>query len=859
MDTFRKWNPVEDLEDTDALLNSGAKPDESEFSLEDILQEYGADELPVMKEAHRKPLPVLEEMQELEQSLTAPPEEPEPSEEPEKPAETVPPAPVLLFPERQEPEEPEPEPEPEEPETEPEPEPEPEPENPPEPEQAPAEEEAASEAPEEEPMDASATAAFIGQQVSRAITQQEEENTEHNTTVNGLRQFFVEARRRTAEKKLRREQQLREKAAAAAMAEAAAAVKEEEELEKEEAKVVAMPVSPMQPLRRSFGRIQDKANDFADNMYNQAATPEEDKKGTYVSAIDTEDEVEDPGAPRRAGSAPRPKKRYAGAPDTSAEELAARYRLGLQFLRQRIYYVLLIALAALYLSVAPSLNLPLPGVLTGHRVASAILTWVLAFGSAVGLDVLWLGMTAPFRGRPGMHSLTALAVIATLLDGLYSTFVGRDGPLPFAGMALMGLFFAMVGTYQRKLALYLACRTAAGAAQPYRVTLDEGKWKNMPAFCKESGTSRDFGSQIQGMDGAERIYRVCVPVLAAAALVGALVASVGRGHPTMVTWCLSAILVACAPLTGLMSFGYPYLRLTRRLDRSGAVLAGWDGVESMTGKANILVKDEDLFPEGSISVKSIKHAEDVSLEKLTGCTASMLRSAGSGLYHIFDSELRRQGGFYRRVDDLQCYEAGGLSADIREEQVLVGTYGFMTVMGVPLESGIKVKQAVYCVINRRLQGVFFLLYDMSHYARTAMSALVRSGVRPVLVTRDFNVIPSMLQKLFGLPVEEMEYPPIQRRRELSEPGEPHNSMLGALLTREGMGAYSDAVIGGRRLYTVVRLNAVLSVLASAVGLVFSFLMTCMQAFDSLSPTTMLVFLLLWAVPTLAISGIVDRF
>jgi hypothetical protein len=201
-------------------------------------------------------------------------------------------------------------------------------------------------------------------------------------------------------------------------------------------------------------------------------------------------------------------------------------------------------------------------------VASAILTWVLAFGSAVGLDVLWLGLSAPFRGRTGMHTLTALAVIATMIDGLYSTFVGREGPLPFAAMALVGLFFAMVGAYQKKMGLYLSCRTVAGAAQPYRVTLDEGKWKNIPAFTKEAGTARDFGSQIQGLDGAERIYRICVPALAVAGVAAAVVASVGRGRPGMFTWCLSAILVACAPLTGLMAYGYPYLRLTRRLDRS---------------------------------------------------------------------------------------------------------------------------------------------------------------------------------------------------------------------------------------------------------------------------------------------------
>jgi hypothetical protein len=61
MDTFRKWNPVEDLEDTEALLNSGAQPEEADFSLEDILMEYGADATPVMREAERSALPVLEE------------------------------------------------------------------------------------------------------------------------------------------------------------------------------------------------------------------------------------------------------------------------------------------------------------------------------------------------------------------------------------------------------------------------------------------------------------------------------------------------------------------------------------------------------------------------------------------------------------------------------------------------------------------------------------------------------------------------------------------------------------------------------------------------------------------------------
>lgn len=826
MENYREWNPVDDLEDTNALLRSGAVPDETAYSLEDILKEYGTEEKPVAAESR-------------EQAQTAPESGTEPEAAPEEPESAGEPAPSedgeTAEVEAAEPKE------------------DFEPEAPSIPE---AEEEA--EPAVLEPMDVNETAAFIGQQVNDAIGGDSEEEPGGDTTINGLREFFLEARRKTADRRLRREQQRREREAAAALAAAAAAVAEEkseaEQATPEDGNVVEMPASIAKPFRDRFGAIQDKLNSFADSMYSEAGTPEQDSSREFVPGTDTEEEPQ-----KKFWRERRPRKQRPKAPDVPAEELAARYRLGLRFMRQRLFGLFFLALVLLYISVAEDCALPLPGLLLDHQATSGVLTWGLALGAAVGLDIMWLGLSAPMRGKPGMHTLTALAVLVTLADGLYATLVGRDGPLPFAAMAMFSLFGAALGAYQRKRGLFMSCRTAAGAAEPYRVTLDENKWNGVSAFSKETGTAKGFGSQIQSMDGAERIYRIWVPLLGLAAAVCAVVASVGRGRPGMLTWCLSTIFVSAAPIAGLMAFGQPYLRLTRRLDRSGTVLAGWDGVESMTGKANILIKDEDLFPEESIIMKSIKHFEGVSLEKLTGCTASMLRAAGSGLYHLFDAELRRQGGFYRWVDSLECYEAGGLTADIRGDQVLVGTHGFLTVMNIKLEEGMKVRRAVYCVINKKLEGIFTLDYEMSHYAKEAIEALVKGGVQPVLVTRDFNVIPSMLQNLHELPVERMEYPPIERRRELSEPGQEHNPVLGALLTREGMGAYSDAIIGGRRLYTVVRLNAIIAVLSSLVGVALSFYLTWSLAFASLTPLSMMAFLVIWMIPNLAISGAVDRF
>ena len=83
--------------------------------------------------------------------------------------------------------------------------------------------------------------------------------------------------------------------------------------------------------------------------------------------------------------------------------------------------------------------------------------------------------------------------------------------------------------------------------------------------------------------------------------------------------------------------------------------------------------------------------------------------------------------------------------------------------------------------------------------------------------------------------------------------------MGALVRRDGLGPFTEAIIGARRLRMVVRLNNILTILASVVGLVLALYLTFIGAFLSLSSLNMLMFLLLWLVPNLLISVTVDKF
>ena len=627
-------------------------------------------------------------------------------------------------------------------------------------------------------------------------------------------------------------------------------------------KVVELPQEKSNPLQRKLEEVEERANDFADSMFqgdSEEAAEEEKlhrKAERYIPGTDEERE------PRRRPKPVKEKKApVRRAPDTSPKELSRIFYSSWKSGKGRLPFQLMLALTLILLSALAGGDLPfvqIPALTENPKLTGILLTVGLAGACALGLDTLLEGIFQLFRGRPGLNTLASIGVLLTLADGVWFSVLGREGPLPFCGFAALSLWSVAWGNCRKKQGLYLSCQMAAAVSHPQRLTLDQGKWDNKGTFIKETGTTKGFGSQMQEPDGAQQVYRYAAPVMIAACLIFGILAAVGQRGVGQLVWNWSVIFVLATPLAATLAYGVPYTKLVKRLNRSGVILAGWEGADSMKGEAGIAITDSDLFPEGYVQFNGIKNFGQVSLEKLTGCTASVMREMDTGLAKIFDDLIRTQGGFYRRVDDLKAGE-GGFSGLIRGDQVLVGNADYMKLMGVPLQQGYQVRNAVFCVINGELQGIFALNYSLAHSIQPALNALIHGHVNPILATRDFNITPTMLRQRFRLPADRMEYPPMDRRQLLSAKGQPHNETLGALIYREGLGACTDAILGGRRLRMVVRLNTILAVAASVVGALLGFYLTLMGAYHSLSPLNILFFLVMWLVPILLVSNGVDKF
>lgn len=610
--------------------------------------------------------------------------------------------------------------------------------------------------------------------------------------------------------------------------------------------------------------LSQKADDYADQMFedDENVDPAEVRRleslipGTDTEEVPAPEEEAPPPPPRR-----RPVRAVPPPPDYTPKELVRLYGKKLKGLRLRRNCVFLLALLALIQVLVPALGLVWYPPLDHPFIQSWTAVLLMLLGILLGLDVIGQGLKRLLHLRAGMDTLTALSCIFTLADGILLGLNPEGSTrLPYTVVSLAGLFCLLHGVFHQKSAMRLSCRTAAASSTPYRVTLDEGKWNGLDTYTKWSGSTEGFGSQIQVEDGAQQIYKkVCPLVLLGCVGLSLVNALLITKKPELTVWCLSATFTAAASFGAALVYARPFHKVARRLAKSGAVLAGWPGIEGSRRGNRVLITDTDLFPRGYVELNGYRVMPEFSAERVLAYTATLIRDSGSGLAPLFHDKLRAVGGLLRDADRLCCYEGGGLSANIRGDSVLVGSAAFMNLMEVTLPQGLNVKNAVFCAINGDLAGIFALNYTLPDTVFPALEELIEEKVGPVLATRDFNLIPAMLHQRFKLAAEKMDFPPVERRRELSDPDQPHSHTLTALLCREGLFPFAETIAAARRLRMATRLGAGLCCLSSVMGLCLSAYLTSVAAFTSLSPLNLLAFLLIWLVPIWFLSGWVHRY
>ena len=156
-------------------------------------------------------------------------------------------------------------------------------------------------------------------------------------------------------------------------------------------------------------------------------------------------------------------------------------------------------------------------------------------------------------------------------------------------------------------------------------------------------------------------------------------------------------------------------------------------------------------------------------------------------------------------------------------------------------------------------GVLRLIVDDSYKTACILKeAGYVFSITPVLAVRSSNVTPGLIKRKFGVDAK-VVYPDVSTRLALAQLAAQQGEAPNVIVCREGLLPLAESVVGSRRMVRAVRTATVLSYIGALCGVALSYYLTSVGNFAVLTPLSMVVFLLLWLLPTLLIAGLVRHF
>ena len=169
------------------------------------------------------------------------------------------------------------------------------------------------------------------------------------------------------------------------------------------------------------------------------------------------------------------------------------------------------------------------------------------------------------------------------------------------------------------------------------------------------------------------------------------------------------------------------------------------------------------------------------------------------------------------------------------------------------------QSALYISVNKELVGVFALTYQPSPDTKAGLNSVMHSsGLTPILATRDFMITPALVKKRYKVSVDRMEFPVVAERIKLSAEEAGSRGRQGALMSKESFLSFAGAVGSGRLLRRVVHSAVALAIFGGIVGILLMAALTYLGSSAALSAWNLLLFHLIWSVPTLLITGMIGK-
>ena len=487
-----------------------------------------------------------------------------------------------------------------------------------------------------------------------------------------------------------------------------------------------------------------------------------------------------------------------------------------------------------------------------NRMKLVVFSQVLAMliSALLGCNLMLDSLGDLLKGRFTVNTLLTLTFAACLID---SVFCLQELRVPCCAAFSLEMTMALWARLQKHNTEMAQMDTMRKAVRLHGIVRVENYYEGKDGLLRKEGEVSDFMDTYSKMPSPEVVQSIYA-VLSLLICIGISIFAGMLHGISMGAQILSTSLLVAVPASFFVSISRPMAILEARLHMVGTVLCGWEGVKDLCGKAVFPISDLDLFPQGSTKLNGVKFYGSRNPDEVVSYTASVIHVAGGGLVPVFDQLLGSRSGALYPVQGYRNYGDGGIGGEVDGLPVLVGTMAFLQDMGVEIPEGTMVNQAVYAAVDGELCAVYAISYAKMRSAAAGLVTLCGyRKLKPLKLSGDFMLTESFLRAKFNVKTNRIAFPDRDTCQKLQQhPIDPDEPVL-ALTTREELVSAAYAITGARALRQATKLGVIIHLIGGILGLVIMLVLGYLGSTELLTPSNILLYQLIWAVPGLLVT------
>ncbi|MDO4608423.1 MAG: hypothetical protein Q4B40_04445 [Clostridia bacterium] len=202
----------------------------------------------------------------------------------------------------------------------------------------------------------------------------------------------------------------------------------------------------------------------------------------------------------------------------------------------------------------------------------------------------------------------------------------------------------------------------------------------------------------------------------------------------------------------------PFSSATKKLNLNLAMISGIYGAELIENSNAAVVRVDDIFPKGTITMHNMKVLSDNNIDQILLRAASLTAAIGSPLEPIFRDIAGTSDAYSMPNSDTIKYEKNlGISGWVDNEPLFIGNRSLMKAHGIEipsLEVDKKILRKgyfpVYVATSNTACALIVIQYDVKPDVAKELNKITNLGIMLLVENCDPNVTEAMICDYFGL-------------------------------------------------------------------------------------------------------------